>query len=151
MLIRGFTGISRDVAPPPALAEGRGRVASLIGKWDEKSTRKHLAPKIAATRASTEASFARMREARGACKVKSFWRWAEPAAVHAELRRGGDLDLSVATDDKRPELLAFLRSEKVDVFAPVSLRGPVITRRGASSGCGGTACCGRLPACGRPR
>ena len=104
-LLRGFTGISRDVSPPPELAGAAERVAGLIGKWDERVYKKLLAPGAPGSRADAELSFVQRRAAHGACKVTSFSRWANRPDFHLACERGGDLTLTLALDEKRKSVV----------------------------------------------
>ncbi|MCU0682809.1 MAG: beta-lactamase family protein [Polyangiaceae bacterium] len=104
-LIRAFTGTSREIAPPPELAQAAERLAGLVGKWDAGVYQRILAPRAKPSRPEIEASFGRLRAAHGICKVSSFSRHVNRPRFRLTCERGGDLTLSAALDEKRRELV----------------------------------------------
>lgn len=99
-LITGFSGTSREVPPPPAVALAAGRLAGLVGTWDEGVYRKLFEPTPGQTKAERTAFFAGLRASHGACTVEGYTRTEETETFSLSCQRGGDLALVVKTDQK---------------------------------------------------
>jgi hypothetical protein len=103
--IDAFMGISRDIAPPADLRAAADRIAALVGRWDERVYRAHLAPKATEPRDATRARLEALGRVHGACKVKSFYRWANDPQFVLGCERGGDLKLGLSLDADHPAVV----------------------------------------------
>ncbi len=105
-LILGFSGTSRDVPAPPAVAKAAGRLAGLVKRWDEAVYRKILGKNVTKTHAERVAFFEKVRAGHGACAPKGYTRTDEKQEVALVCERGGDLTLGITLDPKDEEAIA---------------------------------------------
>jgi len=98
--IMGFAGKSLDIEVPKAQRTVAERLASLVGKWDERLYKKHIAPKATKPRDETAGFFEKVRNTHGACTVKSAVHEVFEQWFVLECERGGDMTLAVTLDAK---------------------------------------------------
>ena len=103
--IRGFSGVSRDVPAPAAMAQAAARIATLLRRWDGALYAKVLGKNTHRSPASRKAVFEGIRARHGACKVRSFTftRGASRQGFTLGCERGGDVELGLAVDAKEPD------------------------------------------------
>jgi hypothetical protein len=105
-LITGFSGTSREVPPPPAVARAAGRLAGLIGTWDDGVYAKLLESTPGHTKTERVAFFAGLRASHGACTVGAYTRTEDTEKLSLSCERGGELSLVVKLDEKDQERAA---------------------------------------------
>jgi CubicO group peptidase (beta-lactamase class C family) len=94
-LITGFTGTSRDVAPPPELRAAATAIASLVGTWRGDTYTRYLA-RTTAPRDQPERELANLRDAHGSCTAASFVHEGIDWRAELACERGGGLVLELA-------------------------------------------------------
>jgi hypothetical protein len=98
--IMGFAGKSLGVEVSKGLQAAAEALAGLIGKWDDRVYKKHLAQKATKPREETAAFFEKVRVAHGVCTVKSAVREVFEQWFELDCERGGALTLSLSLDAK---------------------------------------------------
>lgn len=117
--IAGLAGTSRDLPIPPELRTVGQRVAGMIKRWDESTYRKHLA-RTKRPRQETVTHFEDLREAHGACRVKSLMNVVFDRKLVLACDRGGDLVLSLSLDSKHPDAVTSYEIERANEGACVA-------------------------------
>ncbi|HVY46886.1 MAG TPA: serine hydrolase domain-containing protein, partial [Minicystis sp.] len=117
--IYGFGGVSRGLPVSARLKPAADAIASLVGSWSDRLYEAHLAHYAERPKADAARFFAGLRARHGACRAASLDHAAEGArdVVTLACERGGDVRLTLAVDDKKPELA------RTWLFAPVKPAG----------------------------
>jgi hypothetical protein len=115
--VLGFSGTSRGVAAPAPLARAAEGVASLVGRWDDRVYKRHLA-KLGLGPAELKAFFAGQRAARGACTVRDAVHEGFTWAFGVACERGGNLTLRVASRASEPAQLRQMQLLPVEGRCP---------------------------------
>lgn len=100
-LIDGFTGTTPDVVLPPEERRAAEALTGLIGRWNA-AVYSRVLDRTSRSRAETSAFFERVRNAHGACAVKSARQRGFARTVLLACDRGGDLTLSFSLDEAEP-------------------------------------------------